>query len=841
MATEAPSDVHRRESIRKRILKTCRNVLATALVITGISTIGLGVNQAIYEHDASNLNQPTQYQTVTADDIIQESSQKTYNWERKYHDADSKAESIDYNVTIVKNGDLQVSQRMKVKLDKRTSGDWYELGRLFFENSGLDERTSEDWFYNDDWSQVYQRIPISAKGYKSIKINKVGIDDRPDIPQTSYVDPNSTSSSSWNTKQSYKWFLGKLNETENTIQGDFKAGDNGIAVLGVNIPKTNGTTVDLQFDYTLTPGDAIKLHPDGTVTEIFNLADSTKSGGVPVQNVSITINRPTDRSKQSAWIKLPESTDPSWKISPGQVTFQANEILMSELPSAVVSIPAGNLDLDSSNMPSESSETPVEYAKSTLLGPNRTFTNDEVVSVGSRMTETEAMKQAEAKTAENRKKADKDLADKKAAFKERQASWEESEHVVHSITYGTLASLVLILVLSTSLTRGNRKRKLIEAAKGMTQDTNHGYDPFQRLVLSNMIRNGETEVTDLNIIDSTFNLLSAPIHRQPGFQYGEKYYGDDETWAIDQAMIYAPWTILSLENGEEAYFQRLIRVYPGPRIIYRNIDTKELERGLPSEQVRRLIQLARQDGVDVDSTVTISIDPDDFQGDPGLALKNKTPNASTQRHYYNLDFLTYILARWKESHGDMTFDLDEFLQFYQDHQTPGLAKKMDDIANQLNKEILHLDESESTRGYNTSKGAISYGVMLIGMMGLGFFTTMSAQGFVSGLGLLKDSFAIGALTASCVWLNRTLTMSPKASQTELAKIIDRQDRKSEEDGHPNHEYRDAIQTSRDDSTFAIRSDLSPDSIGETSYSYVRLGNYTKYVPLPSAVPTPEEG
>lgn len=827
MATEAPSDVHRRESIRKRILKTCRNVLITALVITGISTIGLGVNQAIYEHDASNLNQPTQYQTVTADDIIQESSQKTYNWERKYHDADSKAESIDYNVTILKNGDLQVSQRMKVKLDERTSGDWFD---------------------NDDWSQVYQRIPISTKGYKGIKINKVGIDDRPDIPKTSYVDPNSTSSSSWNTKQSYKWFLGKLNEADNTIQGDFKAGDNGIAVLGVNIPKTNGTTVDLQFDYTLTPGDAIKLHPDGTVTEVFNLADSTKSGGIPVQNVSVTINRPTDRSKQSAWIKLPESTDPSWKISPDQVTFQANEILMSELPSAVVSIPAGNLANEAVMkawetfvVSSESSETPVEYAKSTLLGPNRTFTNDEVVSVGSRMTETEAMKQAEAKTAENKKKADKDLADRKETFKERQAFWRDGEPIARSIAYGALASLVLILVLSTSLTRGNRKRKLIEAAKGMAQDTNHGYDPFQRLVLSNMIRNGETEVTDLNIIDSTFNLLSAPIHRQPGFQYGEKYYGDDETWAIDQAMIYAPWTILSLENGEEAYFQRLIRVYPGPRIIYRNIDTKELERGLPSEQVRRLIQLARQDGVDVDSTVTISIDPDDFQGDPGLALRNKTPNASTQRHYYNLDFLTYILARWKESHGDMTFDLDEFLQFYQDHQTPGLAKKMDDIANQLNKEILHLDESESTRGYNTSKGAISYGVMLIGMMGLGFFTTMSAQGFVSGLGLLKDSFAIGALTASCVWLNRTLTMSPKASQTELAKIIDRQDRKSEEDGHPNHEYRDAIQTSRDDSTFAIRSDLSRDSIGETSYSYVRLGNYTKYIPLPSAVPTPEEG
>ena len=833
----APSDVHRRESIRKRILKTCRNVLTTALVITGISTIGLGINQVIYNHDASNLNQPTHPQTVTADDIIQESSQKTYNWERKYHDADSKAESIDYNVTIVKNGDLQVSQRMKVKLDERTSGDWHELGRLFFENSGLDERTSEDWFYNDAWSQVYQRIPISAKGYKSIKINKVGIDDRPDIPQTSYVDPNSTSSSSWNTK-SYKWFLGKLNETENTIQGDFKAGDDGIAVLGVNIPKTNETTVDLQFDYTLTPGDAIKLHPDGIVTEVFNLADSTKSGGIPVQNVSVTINRPTDRSKQSAWIKLPESTDPSWKISPDQVTFQANEILMSELPSAVVSIPAGNLDLDSSNMPSESSETPVEYAKSTLLGPNRTFTNDEVVSVGSRMTETEAMKQAEA---ENKKKADKDLADRKETFKERQAFWRDGEPIARSIAYGALASLVLILVLSTSLTRGNRKRKLIEAAKGMTQDTNHGYDPFQRLVLSNMIRNGETEVTDLNIIDATFNLLSAPIHRQPGFQYGEKYYGDDETWAIDQAMFYAPWTILSLENGEEAYFQRLIRVYPGPRIIYRNIDTKELERGLPSEQVRSLVQLARQDGVDVDSTVTISIDPDAFQGDPGLALKNKTHNASTPRHYYNLDFLTYILARWKESHGDMTFDLDEFLQFYQDHQTPGLAKKMDDIANQLNKEILHLDESESTRGYNTSKGAISYGVMLIGMMGLGFFTTMSAQGFVSGLSLLKDSFAIGALTASCVWLNRTLTMSPKASQTELAKIIDRQNRKSEKDDHSNHEYRDAIQTSRDDSIFALDSDALRDSIGETSYSYVRLGNYTKYVPLPSAVPTPEEG
>lgn len=97
----APSDVHRRESIRKRILKTCRNVLITALVITGIGTIGLGVNQVIYEHDASNLAQHIHPQTVTADDIMQESSQKTYNWEREYHDADSKAKSIDYNVTMV--------------------------------------------------------------------------------------------------------------------------------------------------------------------------------------------------------------------------------------------------------------------------------------------------------------------------------------------------------------------------------------------------------------------------------------------------------------------------------------------------------------------------------------------------------------------------------------------------------------------------------------------------------------------------------------------------------------------------------------------------------------------
>lgn len=817
----APSDVHRRESIRKRILKTCRNVLTTALVITGISTIGLGINQAIYDHDASNLNQPIQYQTVTADDIMRESSQKTYNWERKYHDADSKAKSIDYNVTILKNGDLQVSQRMKVKLDERTSGDWFD---------------------DDDWSQVYQRIPISTKGYKSIKINKVGINDRPGIPQTSYVDPNSMSSSSWNTNQSYKWFLGKLNESESTIQGDFKAGDNGIAVLGVNIPKTIGTTVDLQFDYSLTPGDAIKLHPDRTVTEVFNLADPTKSGGVPVQNVSVTINRPTDRSKQSAWIKLPESTDPSWKISPDQVTFQANEILLSELPSAVVSIPADNLDLDSLNMPSDTNETPAEYAKSTLLGSNGTFTNDEVVSVGSRMSETEARKQAEAKTAENKKKADKDLADRKEAFKERQTFWKESEPVARYIAYGALASLVLILVLSTSFTRGDRKRKLIEAAKEMAEDPNHHYDPFQRLVVSNMIRNGETEVTDLNIIDSIFNLLSVPIHRQPGSWYEEKHCGDAETWTVDQDMIYAPLTSLSLDDGEEACFQRLIRVYPGPRVIYRNIDTKELERGLPPEQVRSLIQLAQQDGVDVDSTVTISIHPDGFHWNrPTLALKNKTPNASTQRHYYDLDFLTDILARWKESHDDMTFDLDEFLQFYQDHQTPGLAKKMNDIANQLNKKILHLEEYDTTRGYNNVRGMISYGVMLICMTGLGLFMTISAQGLVSGLDLLKDSFAIGALTASCVWLNKTLTMSPRASRTKLAKIIDRQDSESEEDGHSNHEYRDAIQTSRDDSTFAIRSDLSRDSIGETSYSYVRLANYTKYVPLPSAVPTPEEG
>lgn len=82
-----------------------------------------------------------QYQAVNADQIMSDSSQKSYNWDRKYLATRSKVESLDYDVTIMEDGRLNVKELFKVRLDDMGDG--------------------------GSWSQVYHRIPIPQTGTKA--------------------------------------------------------------------------------------------------------------------------------------------------------------------------------------------------------------------------------------------------------------------------------------------------------------------------------------------------------------------------------------------------------------------------------------------------------------------------------------------------------------------------------------------------------------------------------------------------------------------------------------------------------------------------------------------------
>lgn len=269
--------------------------IGISVLISGLTWGGMGIKQAVMGDTIGDPNAPLQYQAVNADQIMSDSSQKSYNWDRKYLATGSKVESLDYDVTIMEDGRLNVKELFKVRLDDMKDG--------------------------GSWSQVYHRIPISPDGYKSIEVTQVrNVTGDYDMDYTTFADSDNYSDSSWNSSQAGKWFLAKSDANNASIKGEFKQGNSGYAVIGANIDKMTSGEVELQFDYILTPGKALQKHKDGVTTELFSMADiatpetarsgisksplidlKTRRNGLHGSN-SPNLQIPHGRSHQTKWL-----------------------------------------------------------------------------------------------------------------------------------------------------------------------------------------------------------------------------------------------------------------------------------------------------------------------------------------------------------------------------------------------------------------------------------------------------------------------------------------------------------------------------------------------------------
>lgn len=762
---EAPSDVERRGPQRKRSLKKFMAFIGISVLISGLTWGGMGIKQAdmgdtVGRKSLDNLlqrikqadmgdtigdpNAPLQYQVVNADQIMSDSSQKSYNWDRKYLATGSKVESLDYDVTIMGDGRLNVKELFKVRLDV---------------NGG-------------SWSQVYHRIPISPDGYKSIEVTQVrNVTGDYDMDYTTFANPDNYSDSSWNSSQAGKWFLAKSDANNSSIKasikGEFKQGNSGYAVIGANIDKMTSGEVELQFDYILTPGKALQKHKDGVTTELFSMADMSTTGDSPIRNLKVTINRPKDETKRSAWIKLPESIDPSWQITPDQVSFEVSNILFNEIPSAVVTVPTDELDLPADT--STTNQTAETYAKDTLLNGDGAFLNDDgTVSIGNRISMAQAQKMAEQQTLANRKKAQDDRNAKTAAYKENLEKLDKSKQLV-KILSGSLTAILLMLFLEEALSNAKTKRRKMRNIEDAFSADEVNLDPFKRQILFNMMINGKTEVTDLNIIDSSLNLLSAntDVHHKPTSSANKPTssanplhrptWFDLNGWLRKRADAHidrvSSWrsSANDFNQIDNSTLVDPIHVYPGPSVIYKGIDG--IDSGIPEEQVSSLVNLARRDGVDTDSTVTISINPEWF---------------NNNRHYVDDDLkpLMSLLEEWGDDHeGDLTFDLDEMILFYQNLNRPSLKKSFSELRKEIDKYIK--DKIYTVRDVKIGVLPIA---ALVSSGALGVLSIVLSPG-LAGVGMMKSVFSLGMMAPAISWMEGALLSSKDTNVISLEKAI----------------------------------------------------------------------
>ena len=803
---QAPSDTTRRRSVRARAVTACLGVLAATGVIMGVTGVASHIHQSWIDRQTTELSQPASYKTVTANDIIKEAGDHNPDWNSVYDHVPSKINSMEYDVTIMDNGDLKVSQYMEVQNDKH--GD--EL-----------------------WSQIYQLIPVSPERYKSIKgISVENLSSGEGLTQTNYSDPAESSSDEWNERHAGKWFLGIMDKNAPVVKGNYIPGDDGTAILGVNMDRVAQGTASIRFNYVLTPGNALQVHDEGTTSLLFDMIpDGSNSTNTPIKSLDVTVHRPSTDTADGAWIDLAGAADPSWKVTQDEVTFHAGEILSKDLPTAVITVPTPKLDLPDDV--SHTGKTP-ETLASEVLTDGAGFPVDGMVN-GGEITQEEAEATARRQTEANRKTAEEQRTKDRQDLKDKEAQWRktlaEGNRLVKIVIMLTAVGSVLVFVLSHRV----RNRKALNDLTGRLVDpmSDDRLDPLQRAVISTMMVKGETEPSDLTIIDAVLNVLAQASQYDGNDHLSEDGESSPMTWA-------GGWCSRRIEHGS-------IRVYPGPSVIYRDFDAAlhdkistesmtgnddhedavqhtgtqstwsrifeifgakpndpfcadflraidehdrqdrpPVQPAVPEDQLDALLDLAKRHGIDVDSTVTVQVDPS-VEGIPGVLEFS----CGSRERTYRIEPVLELLTEWMDGHdGRSMFDLDELMQTQQamegwDH-TPlhklifpeGLFPQDSSkgfyllVWSSAGERLVHMDAPEGTLSgvIGRAKAGIGRYAWLFALLPL-LCTAVNAgvlmfspMGTVSGetLGLIVSSGAAGMLG---IWLGMSNGLDQNATPT----------------------------------------------------------------------------
>jgi uncharacterized membrane protein len=220
--------------------------------------------------------------------------------------ADLSYTSLHYDTQVLKNGDLQIKQRINIRLAHR----------------------EDDEGNTKPWRQLYQQYTINPSNLTSISdVSVRNVSDNQTYTQTDPIPPSQVQSTTdWDQQEAGHWYIANVSDTENpsAYQMDATKPSSKYPVeIGWNIPQTSQAD-SVVFEVSMTFHGVSTAHPDVTN---FQWEPFGTSNQVPIQTASATLKFPEGITAKNSWAWLHYAgVSETSRTADGSLAFTAHDV-----------------------------------------------------------------------------------------------------------------------------------------------------------------------------------------------------------------------------------------------------------------------------------------------------------------------------------------------------------------------------------------------------------------------------------------------------------------------------------------------------------------------------------
>lgn len=204
--------------------------------------------------------------------------------------------SVDYQVKVMANGDLRITEHIDVKLQNR----------------------------DRPWRQLYQRYTLDPD--KLTAITDISVKNTTAGVSYSQADPiiaGSQTLSQWNSQYAGHWYIGTVDSSDSLQQYNPASTTNGTVELGWNIPAVNAAD-SIGFDISMTFKGVATAYDD---VAAFQWEPVGESNSVPIGKLTGTVTFPEGISEKNSWAWLHyEGTSTTSRGKGGSLNFTAYDV-----------------------------------------------------------------------------------------------------------------------------------------------------------------------------------------------------------------------------------------------------------------------------------------------------------------------------------------------------------------------------------------------------------------------------------------------------------------------------------------------------------------------------------
>lgn len=222
--------------------------------------------------------------------------------------ADLSYRSLQYNVQVQENGDLQITQDIDMHLRDRS-----------------DDDTARPW------KQLFQQYQVNGTNLSAIRdISVKNLSTGQEYTQTDPHSPSNVDNSTWNEQYANHWYVADVTNSVSDPEpyhADDSASQQGsdprTIEIGWNIPATTQAN-SMKFEVSMTFEGTTTAYSD---VAAFQWEPFGKANQIPIGLVSGTVNFPQGITKDNSWAWLHYTgASQTSRTKDGGLSFTANDI-----------------------------------------------------------------------------------------------------------------------------------------------------------------------------------------------------------------------------------------------------------------------------------------------------------------------------------------------------------------------------------------------------------------------------------------------------------------------------------------------------------------------------------